>query len=276
MPQWICSSTTLLTPAIGFLHRLQGSRNGVNFNISEDYLDVWKAIKDLDSGVCSTLLISSIWMCGKLHHWIHCLIYKLCASSVIQLEYRCINGNTVCELVLWWCSSSLKWSCRSSTTNRFRSFYSGCLEVVFCQFPMVHFIWYSCIPSWLRVLSGMQHFRDKVTYLRDFLRPTSHTRLRARDIALQALSLVDKAEPVQVRFTIRLRNQWSKQMQGGCKVYMDTWILLWGWPSDAFFWALTTSWTWLLARVWSGPKWSLEACRVRTQISSCLVQLPYL
>jgi len=27
-----------------------------------------------------------------------------------------------------------------------------------------------------------------------------------------------------------------------------------GWPSDTFFWALTNSWTRLLARLWSGPK----------------------
>jgi hypothetical protein len=55
---------------------------------------------------------------------------------------------------------------------------------------------------------------------------------------LQALSLVEKAEPVQVHFTLRLRDQWSIEMQDGCKVYMDfymacnelcftvTWIIL--------------------------------------------------
>ena len=38
----------------------------------------------------------------------------------------------------------------------------------------------------------------------------------------QALSLVEKAEPVRVRFnTLRLRDQWSKWMQDGCKVDMD-------------------------------------------------------
>ena len=41
-------------------------------------------------------------------------------------------------------------------------------------------------------------------------RATSHTRLRARDhITLQALSLVEKVEPVQVHFTLRLRDQRS-------------------------------------------------------------------
>jgi hypothetical protein len=37
-------------------------------------------------------------------------------------------------------------------------------------------------------------------------------------ITLQALSLVEKAEPVQVHFfTLRLRDQWSMWMQDGCK-----------------------------------------------------------
>ena len=40
-------------------------------------------------------------------------------------------------------------------------------------------------------------------------------------ITLQALSLVEKVEPVQVRFPLRLRDQRSMCMQDGCKVYMD-------------------------------------------------------
>jgi hypothetical protein len=45
-------------------------------------------------------------------------------------------------------------------------------------------------------------------------------------ITLQALSLVEKAEPVQVHFTLRSRDQhqWSMWMQGGCKVYMDSYM----------------------------------------------------
>jgi hypothetical protein len=42
-------------------------------------------------------------------------------------------------------------------------------------------------------------------------------------ISLQALSLVEKAEPVQVcYFTLLLRDQWSMWMQYGCKVYMNS------------------------------------------------------
>ena len=41
-------------------------------------------------------------------------------------------------------------------------------------------------------------------------------------IALQALSLVEKKEPVQVHFTLRLRDQRSKWVQDGCKVYMES------------------------------------------------------
>ena len=58
------------------------------------------------------------------------------------------------------------------------------------------------------------------------LRATSHTRLRARTITLQALSLVEKVEPVQVGSTLRLRDQWSMWMQDGCKVYMDSYVAL--------------------------------------------------
>ena len=43
-------------------------------------------------------------------------------------------------------------------------------------------------------------------------------------ITLQALSLVDKAEPLQVRFTLCLRDQGSMWMQDGCKVYMDSYM----------------------------------------------------
>ena len=52
-------------------------------------------------------------------------------------------------------------------------------------------------------------------------------------ITLQALSLVDKAEPVQVCFTLRLRDQRSMWMKDGCKVHTDSlhginWIMFHG------------------------------------------------
>ena len=41
-------------------------------------------------------------------------------------------------------------------------------------------------------------------------------------IPLQAVSLVEKSEPVQVRyFTLRSRDLWNMWMQDGCKVYVD-------------------------------------------------------
>ena len=45
-------------------------------------------------------------------------------------------------------------------------------------------------------------------------------------ITRQALSLVDKAEPVQVRFTLCSRDQRSKWMQDECKVYMVSYMTL--------------------------------------------------
>ena len=43
-------------------------------------------------------------------------------------------------------------------------------------------------------------------------------------ITLWALSLVEKAEPIQVRFTLCLRNQRSMWMQDGWKVYMESYV----------------------------------------------------
>ena len=43
-------------------------------------------------------------------------------------------------------------------------------------------------------------------------------------IALQTLSSVEKAELVQVCFTLRLSDQWSKRMQDGCNVYTDSYM----------------------------------------------------
>jgi hypothetical protein len=65
-----------------------------------------------------------------------------------------------------------------------------------------------------------------------------HTRDREPvTITPQALSLVEKVEPVQVCFTLHLRDQRSKWMWDGCKVYMN------------FYMASTRSWfmvTWTI------------------------------
>ena len=53
---------------------------------------------------------------------------------------------------------------------------------------------------------------------------TSHTRLRARDHCTSSTLILDKAQTVQVRFTLRLRDQRSMWMQVGCKVYMDSYM----------------------------------------------------
>jgi hypothetical protein len=45
-------------------------------------------------------------------------------------------------------------------------------------------------------------------------------------VILQVLSSVEKAEPVQVCFTLRLKDQWSMWMRDGCKVYK--WIMFHG------------------------------------------------
>jgi hypothetical protein len=56
------------------------------------------------------------------------------------------------------------------------------------------------------------------------MRSKGHFTLETVTTTLQALSLEEKAEPVQVCFTLRLRDQWSMWMHDGCKVYMDTYM----------------------------------------------------
>jgi hypothetical protein len=43
-------------------------------------------------------------------------------------------------------------------------------------------------------------------------------------ITLQALSLVEKVEPVQVHFTLHLKDQRSMWLHDGCEVYMDSYM----------------------------------------------------
>ena len=56
------------------------------------------------------------------------------------------------------------------------------------------------------------------------IKASSNTTLRARDLCISPLSLVEKAEPIQVHFTLRLKDQWSMWMQDGCNVYMDSYM----------------------------------------------------
>jgi hypothetical protein len=92
---------------------------------------------------------------------------------------------------------------------------------------------------------------------------------------LQEFSLVEKAEPVQVHFTLCSRDLWSMWMRDGCKVYMDsymapngscfmvTWIIFQkpslgaGLTQDQVtmaLWSFTTVGLFYFYHVW-GPTW---------------------
>ena len=61
------------------------------------------------------------------------------------------------------------------------------------------------------------------------VRATSHTRLRAPDHHTSSTFIGGKAEPVQGRFTLCLRDQWSMWVQDGCKVLHGMeWIMFHG------------------------------------------------
>jgi hypothetical protein len=55
-------------------------------------------------------------------------------------------------------------------------------------------------------------------------RATSHMRLRARTHYTASTLIGGKVGLIQVRFTLRLRDQWSTWMQDGCKVYIGSYM----------------------------------------------------
>ena len=118
----------------------------------------------------------------------------------------------------------------------------------------------------ITILSGMRSFVRAI-------RATSHTKIEGLWLLHFKLSLVEKAEPAQVCFTLHLRDQRSKWMQDGYKRLHEYKFIAvainWGrghlWLHTTWFWkclgrafghfieALTISWSLLLACVWSGP-----------------------
>ena len=77
-------------------------------------------------------------------------------------------------------------------------------------------------------------------------------------IALQALSLVEKVEPVQVRFRLRLRDHRSKWMRDGCKVDVDLYVA----SSRPCFMVTWTSLNNHLLDVGLTQNWEITALRI--------------
>ena len=81
-------------------------------------------------------------------------------------------------------------------------------------------------PCLLKAQANPRKFKSFIIDLPivDTLGPL-HTRdWEPMTITLQAFSLVEKADPVQVHFTLHLRDQHSMWMQDGCEVYMNFYI----------------------------------------------------
>ena len=81
-------------------------------------------------------------------------------------------------------------------------------------------------------------------------------------ITLQALSLVEKEEPVQVRFTLCSRDQKSMQMQEGCKVYMDSYMVL----NESCFMVTWTAFKNRFLEVGLTQNWETMALRTLTML----------
>ena len=111
--------------------------------------------------------------------------------------------------------------------QRFLSLLTPCCDPHYLKCGQFH------VQSWLFIINVLQGYDVTLPQhnlcIRVGLRRLGplHTRNgRPVTISLQALSLVGKVEPVQVRFTLCLRDQWSTWMQDRCKVYMDSYVAL--------------------------------------------------
>ena len=80
-------------------------------------------------------------------------------------------------------------------------------------------------PKFAHPSTRLKHdFRFMLGWLKVEGQPL-HTRdWEPMTITLQSLSLVEKAEPIRVRFILCSRDQRSMWMQDGCKVYMDPYM----------------------------------------------------
>ena len=99
-------------------------------------------------------------------------------------------------------------------------------------------IWSSNEDIIIAIIITRYYYRNNILYIVEFwdskghfthetitLQPLSLVE-EPMGITLQALSLVEEAEPVRVRYftLVRLRDQRSVWMQGGCKVYVDLYV----------------------------------------------------
>ena len=125
---------------------------------------------------------------------------------------------------------------------------------------MPYACWVLCRGDYIEDFEWCLHFQFRVVFWRVVVREVyfeGHWRLQSctlwplhtRDwepmiIALWALSLVEKAELVQVRLTLCFKDHWSMWVQDGC--VKSTWIPTWRWM-DHVSWSIrifskTTSW----------------------------------
>ena len=79
------------------------------------------------------------------------------------------------------------------------------------------------LNEWRNEWMNVEEFRARIHFT--FYLGPLHTRDREPvTVTLQGLSLVENVEPVQVCFTLHLRDPWSMWVQDGCKVYMDSYV----------------------------------------------------
>ena len=77
---------------------------------------------------------------------------------------------------------------------------------------------------------------------------------------------MEKAEPVQVRFTLRSRDQRSMWTQDACKVYMDSYMA----SNESCFTVIWTIFKYHLLEVGLTQNWETKALRMLTTVNFIL------
>ena len=138
----------------------------------------------------------------------------ICSSQLLALKIHCnfnrgIINNTICDLLHFYLPIQ-EIDCTALHFSKFSAKFikqlvmgTSTLQLSFqLKTPLFSIKWRSALSL------GPLHKRDR--------EPVT--------ITFQTLSLVEKVEPIQVGFTLRLRDQHSLWMQDGCKVYMDSYM----------------------------------------------------
>jgi hypothetical protein len=155
----------------------------------------------------------------KMYRW-HALLQSWHEQSISRLTKFIHNGGSIWNGKCMQNSHENEWECEEEALICLSRSSTG----FHLAFDHGHCMGHGSKGDNSMLMECPYHMLPLFSMARLLWRPLHKRDWEPVTITLQALSLVEKAEPVQVRFTLRLRDQWSTWMQDGCKVYMDSYM----------------------------------------------------